>query len=609
MRIGAYDVLGELGRGGMGVVYRVRTPDGREAALKLLLGTLPATVTRFERERRLLASLGEEQGFVGLLDAGSTPKGAWLLMPLVPGGTLRQRLERGPLGVEETLALGMELARALGRAHERGIVHRDVKPENVLFTAAGRPLLADLGLAKHFDRLARGASQSVSLSREGAFKGTAGYVAPEQIEDAKRAGPPADVFALGAVLHECLSGRPAFLGESALELLAKVSSGDVAPIGRGDVPLWLERTLARALAKHPGDRFADGTRLALALAVRGRPVRAPRKLLVPLVLGAALGALVVAGFSFLPGRTRARIETADEDYTPADRSADLAVRAERLIQARDYDGAIAAAEEAIRLDPKNARAWMRRGSARDWKHDADGGIADLTRAIELEPGLADAWEARGTARGDKLDFDGAIADATRAIELSPRSATAWGNRGSARADKGDARGAIEDETRALEIDPKNVAIYVNRAIAKGKLDDLDGDIQDCDRAIAVDPRFARAWDTRGRARGRKKDWAGMIEDETRAIELDPRSADAWAHRGVARGHAGDPAAEIVDENRALELAPDRPVTLANRGAARYATGDYPGAIKDLERSLELDPASPDAHLIQNTLDAARKQSR
>jgi serine/threonine protein kinase len=310
MKIGPYEVLGELGRGGLGIVYRVRTPDGSEAALKVLQRVDPERLARFERERRLLASLGEEEGFVGLLDSGVSAETAWLVMPYVPGGTLRQRLDRGALGVEETIALGLELARALGAAHERGIVHRDVKPENVLFTAEGRPLVADLGLAKHFDPAASGASQSVQLTARGAFKGTAGYMAPEQLDDAATVGPPADVFALGAMLYACLAGRPAFAGQTVLEALAKVSSGTVEPIARAEVPPWLEAVVLRALARDPSERYGNGATFARALrGVRETPSLARPVAREPVVtshvrslaLGGALGALVlvlgIAAFS------------------------------------------------------------------------------------------------------------------------------------------------------------------------------------------------------------------------------------------------------------------------------------------------------------------------
>src|SRR5271156_2050882 len=151
----------------MGVVYRARSASGEEVAIKALTRVDSAKLARFERERRLLGTFTARDGFVPLLEAGTTNDGPYLVMALLPGGTLRDRLERGPLSIEETLTLG--------RAHARGIVHRDVKPENVLFTADGRALLADLGLAKHFDPSARGASQSVSLSADGVHKGTVGY--------------------------------------------------------------------------------------------------------------------------------------------------------------------------------------------------------------------------------------------------------------------------------------------------------------------------------------------------------------------------------------------------------------------------------------------------
>ena len=317
VRVGPYEILDELGRGGMGVVYRVRGPHG-EAALKLLLKADPQTFARFEREQRLLASLGDAEGFVSLLDAGMAPGGAYLVMPLVAGGTLRQKLESGPLGVEETIAIGVVLATALGKAHARGIIHRDVKPENVLFDSSGRALLADLGLAKHFDRSVLGASQSRSQTVHGAVKGSPGYLAPEQLDDSKNVGPPCDVFALGAVLYECLAGRSSFQGDSVIELLAKRKSGILAPLDRPDVPSWLEKVLMRALALDPRNRFPDGASLARALLARGGGAR-PRTPWLPVALGVGGGALLLAAFLVGLGLGRSTKEpgaTAKEPATP-----------------------------------------------------------------------------------------------------------------------------------------------------------------------------------------------------------------------------------------------------------------------------------------------------
>ncbi len=635
MKFGPYEVLGELGRGGMGIVYRVRAPDGREAALKVLARADPGALARFERERRLLASLGEAEGFVGLLDAGSSPEGVWLVMPFVPGGTLRSKLDRGPLGVAETVALGIELARALGAAHERGIVHRDLKPENVLFSAGGRALLSDLGLAKHFDPLARGASQSVHLTRSGSFTGTAGYMAPEQIEDARSAGPAADVFALGAVLYECLAGRPAFEGATAVELMVSVTSGRVAPIGRPSVPAWLEQVVRRALARSPGERFPDGAWLAHALARGAEARKAPRRSLLLVVLGAVAGGGLLASVALALERSWRLPETRPPGPQRGGLSArELLDRAGRKLAANDFDGASADATKAIELEPGLALAWRVRGHVRGCKGDWDGTIADETRAVELDPRLALAWSDRAGAHGGKHEWAEEIADATRALELNPRISAAWTERGAARLESGDLEGAVADATNALALDPRLAAAWANRGFARARTGDrggamtdltqaleLDpalvsawlfraslrceqrdwtGAIEDYDRAIERAPRNADAWASRGWARGNKQDWQGASDDCTRALELDPRLAKAWAYRGAARGDRGDWQGQVDDETKALELDPGRATAWSDRAAARASLGDWRGAIDDCTRAIELDPTLTQAWTNRGT---------
>src|SRR5437870_5600460 len=141
----------------MGVVLRGRGPGGEDVAIKVLERLEPSSVARFDREIRLLGSLGAAQGFVPLVDSGETRGVRFLVMPFLAGGTLRNRLARGRVGVDEAVRLARSLATALAEAHARGIVHRDLKPENVIFDAGGRPLVADLGLAKHWSAEAAGA--------------------------------------------------------------------------------------------------------------------------------------------------------------------------------------------------------------------------------------------------------------------------------------------------------------------------------------------------------------------------------------------------------------------------------------------------------------------
>jgi tetratricopeptide (TPR) repeat protein len=618
VKIGPYETLGELGRGAMGVVFRVRSPAGAEVALKTFVRIDEAAFARFERERRLLGSLGPEQGFVGLLDAGKSAEGVWLVMPLVAGGTLRQRLEAGPLGVAETVDLGARLATALGLAHERGIVHRDVKPENVLFTREGRPLIADLGLAKHFDRGAPGASQSVSLSTAGSFRGTVGYMAPEQFEDAKNVGPPSDVFALGAVLYECLAGRPAFPGESVVELVARVGSGKVEPIGRKEVPPALEAIVRRALATDPRRRFADGASLARALREftprRSRLPRLGLALVVPilLVVRMAWREHTVAGLREAALEKHRASRWADEiedlsrliELEPNDAWA-WAQRGAARNRADDLDASIADATKAIELDPGLALGWETRGRAKNGKGDGDGAIADSTRAIELDPKVAWPWLCRASARDHKYDREGAILDATRALELDPTFAPAWAVRGGARGVRGDIDGGIADTTRAIELDPKLAPAWIDRGLLRSRKGDLEGHLSDARRATELAPRSAVAWTSRAEAANALEQRDDAIVFATRAIELDPRIPQPWCHRGIAKGLKGDAQGEIDDQTHAIELWPDFAEAWRDRAVAKDKLGDVDGAIADLERYLELVPEGADADKVRLYIEQRR----
>jgi serine/threonine protein kinase len=272
MRIGSYEILDRIAQGATSAVFKARRQDGLEVAIKVLARAEPEIVARFEREKRLLRLFSEERGFVPMLDSGRSGDGPYIVMPLMPGGTLRHKLMKGPLSLEDTLTLGHEVALALGIAHANGMVHRDMKPENILFTKDGVPLIADLGLAKHFMF-----GETLSVSQTGAFTGTAGYAAPEQVHDAKSAGPAADVFSLGAILYECLVGVPAFTGRDMIELFRRVAEARHEPLAakRKGTPLWLCRVIEKALERSAQERFPHG--IALAQALEGGEWGQPRK--------------------------------------------------------------------------------------------------------------------------------------------------------------------------------------------------------------------------------------------------------------------------------------------------------------------------------------------
>ncbi len=270
-----YLIEGELGRGGMGVVYRARQISlGRLVALKMILHAEhagQAERARFRREAEALARIRHE-GIVQVYEAGEHEGRPFISMEYVDGGSLDRRLAAGPLAPPAAASLVEKLARAAHAAHEKGIVHRDIKPANVLLGADGTPKVTDFGLAKNL--LADG-----GMTQSGQVLGTPSYMAPEQAEGRRRdVGALTDVYGLGAILYECLTGRPPFQAATLHEALRQVSTLEPLPpsrLNRG-VPPALEAVCLRCLRKATGQRYASALELAedLARFRSGEPVKA-----------------------------------------------------------------------------------------------------------------------------------------------------------------------------------------------------------------------------------------------------------------------------------------------------------------------------------------------
>ena len=258
--IPGYTVLEVLGRGGMGVVYKARQLKlNRAVALKMLLYgayASPAELSRFMREAKAVAAL-QHAHVVQLYDIGERDGCPYFTMELMAGGNLGQKLAGAPQPAREAASLLSKLVAAIVAAHQAGIVHRDLKPANVLLASDGTPKIADFGLAHDIE-----AVQGLTLS--GARIGTPSYMSPEQaMGRTGRIGPPADIYSLGAILYEMLTGRPPFRGESAAETERQLLSEDPAPPSRlnARVPRDLETICLKCLQKNPEKRYATAAAL------------------------------------------------------------------------------------------------------------------------------------------------------------------------------------------------------------------------------------------------------------------------------------------------------------------------------------------------------------
>jgi eukaryotic-like serine/threonine-protein kinase len=263
LTVGPYQLLGRLGRGAGGEVYKARHARmGRLAALKLLGADAPGGVGRFLREAQALARL-DHPNVVRAYDAGEVRGTYFLAMEYVEGSDLQRLVEReGPLGFARAAEYARQAALGLQHAHERGVVHRDVKPSNLLLSARGVVKVLDLGLAR-----LRGRADGEPLTAAGQGMGTVDYIAPEQLRDARSADARADLYSLGCTLYFLLTGRPPFAGESAVEKLLGHLHGEPEPLEslRPDVPPALAAVVRRLMAKDPADRFQTPAQLAAAL--------------------------------------------------------------------------------------------------------------------------------------------------------------------------------------------------------------------------------------------------------------------------------------------------------------------------------------------------------
>ena len=291
-RLGPYEIRDSLGRGGMGEVYRAADQRlGREVAVKILSADTasdPDSARRFEKEARAVASLSHPH-IVPVFDVGETEGLRYVVTELVDGETLRSLLLSGPLPTPEAARIAAEVAEGLAAAHAKGLVHRDIKPENIILARNGAARILDFGLVQHIERGALAEpsedapTEGPASTEIGTIAGTVGYMSPEQVRGERPDGR-SDIFSLGTVLYEMVTGRRAFRADSRVETLNAIlkEEPDAGAIERAGLPAEIDRILRRCLEKRPENRYHSAADLAhdlRSVAVEG--VSVPRYLRPP----------------------------------------------------------------------------------------------------------------------------------------------------------------------------------------------------------------------------------------------------------------------------------------------------------------------------------------
>jgi serine/threonine protein kinase len=485
-----YRLERRLGAGGMGEVYLARDLQlDRQVAIKFLVA--PAddqSRRRLLREARAVAAL-DHPYICAVFDVGTDPAhGDFIVMSYVEGESLAARLRRGRLRTDEALAIGGHIAEALIAAHRHGIVHRDLKPQNVIITPAGDPKLLDFGLATYVaaTRAAAEAETVSPLTQPQAVIGTPGYMAPEQVRN-QPADFRSDVFALGCVLYECLTGRRAFFGATTADVFGQVLHVDPPPVSSlsSDLGPAHDALCARLLHKAPDQRFQSAEEVLGAIrALTPRttsgavPASTSRDTLTshtwrvlrarPRTAAITLGACVGAGLFGLWLWSRWR-----ELPVPPVEARGWYDRGVEALREGTYAGARASFEEAVRLFPQYVQAYSRLAEACSELDDERCAQAALVRVGALVPNQT--WlnpEERlrlDAARASVLrDHDQAIADHRALVDRQPRDAGRWLDLGRAEEAAGRRAAARQEYAKAIELDRQYAAGHLRLGVLQAQ---------------------------------------------------------------------------------------------------------------------------------------------
>ncbi|MGH7516215.1 MAG: protein kinase domain-containing protein [Gemmatimonadales bacterium] len=604
-----YELGRELGSGGMATVYLARDlRHDRPVAIKVLRPEIAAGVgaERFLREVRLAARL-QHPHILPVFDSGDAAGRLWYAMPYVEGESLRHRLEReGCLGLDDALRLAREVADALDYAHRRGVVHRDVKPANILLSD-GHALLADFGVAR------AAATERESLTQTGLAIGTAAYMSPEQAMGAAELDGRTDVYALGCVVFEMLAGHPPYRGPNAQAVVARHITEPVPSMrsATDGVPAWVDRVVQRALAKTPDERFSTAGDLARAL-VPGAPtevVSAPRAERSIAVLPFANLSPDPENEYFADGMTDELINALAKvpGLRVVSRTSAFAFKG-RQQDVRSIGSQLnveCVLEGSVRRAGRRLRTAVQLVNVADgyqlWSETFDREMEDVFAIQdEISRGIVSALKLRllGASSGSLVK---SATDDFEAYTLYLKGRLLWNRRSD------DAlRHGLAYFEQALERDPNYPLAHIGLAdsyvllgfyTALPPAEAFPRAKVAAETALRLDPTLGEAYPTLAYVKMYYEwDWAGAQRNFRQAIERNPGYATAHQWYGNCLAILGRFDESLASFQRAVDLDPLSPIKTAALGWGYYFARHYPEAIAQQRRALEIDADLAVTHL-------------
>ena len=634
-QFGSYRVVGPLGEGGMAAVYKAyQASMDRFVALKVLpqyFARDPEFVGRFAQEARMLAKL-QHLHILPVFDYGETDGYTYIVMPLVETGTLSSLIKGEPLPLSQIQQIISQVGSALSYAHSQGVVHRDVKPSNVLVDRQGNCLLTDFGIAKMVEG-------TMAFTQTGAIIGTPAYMSPEQILGEKLDGR-SDIYSMGVVLYEMATGRPPFQAETPPAIFVKHLNDPLPPphVYNPNIPEGVERVILKALSKGREDRFEtmdemvdaltrgiadkvpptptrrpdvkpelplDPTRWADTEAAvpsmkdrstKDRPVRKKRRIpiwgwglmgclaLMGLVVAMGVALLVFGGLAG-DDEVAAPTITVSATETVADSASEPATEEAPTSPPEGSPGE-AIYEEGVRL--LEEEEWL--GAMEKFDEALDSGWESAE--LRHDRGLA----CHQLVEEGRCSLARAVDDYTRAIELGlTEEADLYADRGWAYQELEQFESAIADFSRAIELDPENPETWGARGDGYITLGDFEAALNDYNNATGLDPDNGEYYWSRAISYDFMGELELALDDYSKAIELGVEDSWLYSDRASIYSDLGMYELAIADWTAAIEMEPEGPWYLSARGQAYLELGDFEAALADQTRAIEMAPDDGYAH--------------
>ncbi len=645
-----YKVVKLLGKGGFGRTYLAHDTDNLNERCVVKQLTFQSSnvwmkqkaIQLFEGEAQQLQQLGTHPQIPALLGYFEEKGCLYLVQQFIEGKNLKQLLEhQGPFSGEQVQQILLNLLPVLQHIHERGVIHRDIKPDNIMhIPGSGKYVLIDFGVAKPVP--------DTAADHSGTVIGSPGYAAFEQMR-LGIATPSGDLFGLGASCFHLLSQTSpsslatehgyswlaswqAYVSQSLSpelqqvlgrllqkeatlryqsaegvlkDLVTPISySSQLASPNKTSLPKASTLPLPRQVQNQLEESSPPTVLVESALYHRPKPFifylapqsnstalqhrtspRGSRKL-----VGNALLALVtLGGIGYLLTQVLP-LPSSTTSITVAESNRKIQMhiqQGDQKFSQGEYQLALREYAAAIQMDPNNIEAHFNSGITKRRLNDLQGAIAHYTTAIRLKPTSADAYNNRGLVRSQLGDKLAAITDFTEAIRINPQYMQAYNNRGTINAELGKKQAAIADYSQAIRIDSQYDEAYFNRGIVQSDLGNLKGAIADYSQAIRLRPDYAQAYNNRGIAQFDLGNLKGAIADYSQAIRLNPNYAKAYNNRGTAKSSVGNKQAAIVDYTQAIRIDPKYAKAYENRGTVKGQLGKKQEAIKDLQKAADI----------------------